>query len=140
MNQLARQSERQATQQGQQGQLGQQGQTAQRHAPVWATPRANIREEKDAYILQLDMPGVTKEGLEITVENNELTIIGHRIDPEPQGEVVYRETRAQDYRRVFDLDPSIDVNRISAKMDYGVVTLTLPRAESVKPRKIAVTG
>jgi len=102
-------------------------------------PRANILENKDAYILDLEMPGVSKEGIEITVENNELTLIGRRTAAETKGEVVYRECRPLDYRRVFDLDPSIDASHISAKMEQGVLTLTLPKAESVKPKKITVT-
>jgi len=107
--------------------------------PAKAVPRANILETKEGYVLELEMPGVTKDGVEITVENNELTIIGHRSDGEPKGEAIYRETRPLDYRRVFDLDPSIDATRISAKVEQGVLSLTLPKAESVKPRKIAVT-
>jgi len=107
--------------------------------PATAVPRANILENKDAYVLELEMPGVTKDGVEITVENNELTITGHRRDTEFKAEIVYRESRPLDYRRVFDLDPSIDTTRISAKVDQGVLTLTLPKAESVKPKKITVT-
>ncbi|MEI6351162.1 MAG: Hsp20/alpha crystallin family protein [Verrucomicrobiota bacterium] len=113
--------------------------TETRAAVAWATPRANIHEGKEAYMLELEMPGVPKEGLEITIENNELTIIGRRSDPEPAGELVYRETRPLNFRRVFDLDPSIDTTKISAKIDKGVVTLTLPKAERVKPRKITVS-
>jgi len=108
--------------------------------PSWVAPRADIQETKDAYLLELEMPGVQKEGLEITAANNELTIIGRRTDTQPSGDVVYRESRQIDYRRVFELDPSIDTGKISARMDQGVVRLTLPKAESVKPRKIAVTG
>ncbi len=107
-------------------------------AQTWATPRANIREEKEAYILELEMAGVRKEGLEITVENNELTIIGHRAPVETKGTPVYRESRAFSYRRVFDLDPSIDVDKISAQIEQGLAVLSLPKAESVKPRKITV--
>ena len=107
--------------------------------PTWVVPRANIHENKDGYVLELEMPGVRKDGLEITVENNELTVVGHRADTELKGNVVYRESRPTDYRRVFDLDPSIDAGHIGAKMDQGVVTLTLPKTENVKPRKIAVT-
>jgi len=108
-------------------------------APAWAISRANIREANDAFVLELEMPGVERDGLEITVENNELTIVGRRKDTDLPGETVYRESRPLDYRRVFDLDPSIDVGKISAKIDQGIVRLTLPKAESVKPRKIAVT-
>ena len=113
--------------------------TETRTPAAWATPRANIHEGKDSFLLELEMPGVPKEGLEITIENNELTIIGRRKDPEPTGELVYRETRPLNYRRAFDLDPAIETSKISAKIDKGVVTLTLPKAERVKPRKITVS-
>lgn len=108
--------------------------------PHWELPPANIREEHEAYILELEMPGVAKTGLDVTVENNELTIVGHRADTEPKGEVVYRESRRGDYQRTFELDPSIDTGKIEAKMENGVLRLVLPKAESVKPRKIAVNG
>jgi HSP20 family protein len=85
------------------------------------------------------MPGVNKGGLEVTVENNELTLVGRRTENTVTAQPVYRESRDLDYRRVFDLDPSIDTGKISAKIEHGVLTLTLPKAESVKPRKITVT-
>ncbi|MEI6562389.1 MAG: Hsp20/alpha crystallin family protein [Verrucomicrobiota bacterium] len=106
--------------------------------PSWELPPANIREEHDAYLLELEMPGVSKSGLEVTVENNELTIVGHRGDTDPQGEVVYRESRHGDYRRTFEIDASIDTAKIAAKMEQGILSLTLPKAESLKPRKITV--
>jgi len=106
----------------------------------YLTPLANILETKDAYVLEAEMPGVTKEGLDVSVENGELTIVGRRAPVAPQGQALYRESRGFDYRRTFEIDPSIDAARISAKLDQGVLTLTLPKAESVKPRKIAVTG
>ncbi|HEY2341431.1 MAG TPA: Hsp20/alpha crystallin family protein, partial [Chthoniobacteraceae bacterium] len=56
-----------------------------------------------------------------------------------KGQLLYRESRTWDYRRAFELDPSIDASKISAKMEQGVLRLHLPKAESVKPRKIAVT-
>lgn len=104
----------------------------------YALPRATIREEKEGYLLQLEMPGVSKEGLELTVENHEISILGRRSESEPKGEIVYREVRPLDYRRVFELDPAVDPGRISARMENGVVSLTLPRAEKLKPRRIEV--
>ena len=86
------------------------------------------------------MPGVSKDGLEVTVENGELTILGRRAAADSKGREVYRESRRLDYRRSFELDPSIDTGKIVAKIDQGVLTLHLPKAESVKPRKIAVTS
>ena len=51
---------------------------------------------------------------------------------------LHRESRGNDYRRVFEIDPSIDATKISAKIDQGVLTLHLPKTEAVKPRKIVV--
>jgi|SRR5579862_5533947 len=106
---------------------------------AYLTPLANIRETKDGYVLQAEMPGVGKNGLEVTVENNELVIIGHRSDVEVPGDALYRESRHWDYRRLFDLDPSIDAGKITATMEQGVLTLNLPKAEAVKPRRIKIT-
>jgi HSP20 family protein len=112
--------------------------SASTRKPMYLTPAANIFENKDGYLLQAEMPGVSKDGLEITIENNELVITGRRSADELNAELVYRESRPLDYRRVFDLDPSIDLEKITAKIEQGVLTLTLPKAERVKPRKITV--
>lgn len=104
------------------------------------TPLANILETEDGYVLEAEMPGVNKDGLEITVENGELVLAGHRQAQPGPGTELHRESRGWDYRRTFELDPSIDPARISAKIEQGVLTLHLPKSESVKPRKIAVTG
>src|SRR5258706_14269167 len=74
----------------------------------FVAPEVNIFETKDDYVLEAEMPGVSKDGLEITLEGNVLTIVGHRADPTAAGEAVYRESRPLDYRRVFELDPAID--------------------------------
>jgi len=102
-------------------------------------PSANVVEAGDGYTLEVEMPGVNKDGLEISVENNELTIVGRRSRPGLEGKLIHRESRPENYRRTFELDPSIDADKIGAKIDQGVITLTLPKAEHVKPRKIAVS-
>lgn len=107
-------------------------------AKRFVTPPVNIFESKDGYVLEAEMPGVAKNGLEITLEGNELTIIGHRQDEAVNAEPVYRESRAVDYRRTFELDPAIDTAKINAKMEQGVLTLHLPKMEKVKPRKITI--
>ena len=102
-------------------------------------PSASVVEAGDGYTLEVEMPGVNKDGLEISVENNELTIVGRRSRPGLEGKLIHRESRPENYRRTFELDPSIDADKIGAKIDQGVITLTLPKAEHVKPRKIAVS-
>ena len=105
----------------------------------FVAPVCSLVEDGDAYTLEVEMPGVNKEGLEMWVENNELTIIGRRSLPTVQGTLLHRESRRDNFRRAFELDPSIDASNISAKIENGVVTLTLPKAEQVKPRKITVS-
>jgi len=102
-------------------------------------PAAGVIEAGDGYKLELEMPGVNKDGLEISFENNELTIIGRRSLPAVEGTLIHRESRPENFRRMFELDPSINAEKISAKIDQGLVTVTLPKAEHVKPRKITVS-
>jgi len=102
-------------------------------------PSASVVEAADGCTLEVEMSGVNKERLEISIENNELTIVGRRSLPAVEGTLIHRESRPENYRRTFEIDPSIDANKISAKIDQGVVTLTLPKAEHVKPRKITVS-
>ena len=108
-------------------------------AEQFLTSPASVKEIGDGYMLEIEMPGVKKDGLEISIENNELTIIGRRSFPPMEGTLIHRESRSENFRRIFELDPSIDADKISAKIDQGLVTLTLPKAEHVKPRRIAVS-
>jgi HSP20 family protein len=110
----------------------------ERAAEQFIAPAATVLENADGYTLEVEMPGVSKENLEMWVENNELTILGRRSMPSVEGTLLHRESRQENFRRAFELDPSIDAEKISAKIEQGVVTLTLPKAEQVKPRKITV--
>jgi HSP20 family protein len=110
----------------------------ERATEQFIAPAATVLENADGYTLEVEMPGVSKENLEMWVENNELTVVGRRSIPSVEGILLHRESRAENFRRSFELDPSIDAGKISAKIEQGVVTLTLPKAEQVKPRKIAV--
>jgi len=102
-------------------------------------PMASVVEDADGYLLQVEMPGVNKKGLEISLEDNELTIVGRRSLPTVDGTLIHCESRHENFRRTFELDPSIDGNKISAKIEQGILTLTLPKAEHVKPKKITVS-
>jgi HSP20 family protein len=104
----------------------------------WIQPQVNVVESRDGYLLEAEMPGVGKDGLEVLLEGNELTIVGRRMADLPEAQLVYRESADRDYRRSFELDPAIDTGRINAKMENGILHLELPKSERVKPRKIAV--
>ena len=104
----------------------------------YVSPDVNIFETKDGYVLEAEMPGVNKDGLEITLEANELTIVGHRSRQPLKAEPLFRESHEADYRRVFALDPAIDTAKVSAKVEQGLLTLMLPKSERVKPCRITV--
>jgi len=103
----------------------------------FVAPEVNIVETKEGYVLEAEMPGVAKEGLDISLEDNVLTLVGRR-GAALAGTSLYRESQMADFRRVFELDPSIEAGKISARIEQGILTLTLPKAEKVKPRKITV--
>ena len=105
---------------------------------VYLVPEVNIFETSTGYVLEAELPGVNKAGLSLTVEENELTITGRRSGEKPAGAALHRESRDADFRRTFKLDPTIDATKINAKLDQGVLTLTLPKAEKARPRNIAV--
>jgi HSP20 family protein len=104
------------------------------------SPRVNILETKDGYVLEAEMPGVGKDGLKLSLEGNELTIVGSRQFDLEDVDVVYRESSPRCFKRVFELDPAIDTGKISAVITQGVLTVNLPKAEKAKPRKITVSG
>lgn len=104
----------------------------------WIQPQVNIIESRDGYVLEAEMPGVGKDGLEVLLDGNELTITGRRNLVPVQAQLVYRESNDYDYRRSFELDPVIDTSRVAARMENGLLYLELPKAEKVKPRKISV--
>lgn len=104
----------------------------------YVLPSVDIYETKDGYTLEADMPGVTRESLEIYLDQNELTLLGRRAQPSYESRH-YRESGTGDFRRVFELDPEINTENITAKVENGVLTLHLAKREEVKPRRIAIT-
>jgi HSP20 family protein len=104
----------------------------------YVAPSVNIFETQEGYVLEAEMPGVSKEGLEILLEGTEITITGRRTPETVVGEPIFHERHTADYRRVFELDPAVDTSKVSAKIEQGILTVTLPKSERVKPRKIAV--
>jgi len=106
-------------------------------AENYVVPGVNILETRDGYVLEAEMPGVNKDGLNVSVEDNVLTLTGRR-SALPEASAVYRESEAGNYRRTFELDPSIDAGKISARIEQGVLSVTLPKAEKARARRIDV--
>jgi len=105
----------------------------------YLTPPVNIYETKSDYVLEAEMPGVNKDGLEVTLEGNEITIHGRRSLEKTSGDPLVRERSVAEFRRVFELDPALDTSKISAKIEQGLLTLVLPKSPQLQPRRIAVS-
>lgn len=103
----------------------------------YVTPAVDIYETLDGLVVKADLPGVTKDGLDLRVENNLLTIRGRASHCAP-GEMLYREYQLSNFFRQFELSDKVDQQNISAELKHGVLTLNLPKAEEAKPRKIEV--
>ncbi len=114
------------------------GESAGRRAH-YVRPRAHLTESANEFLLQVELPGVNRDGLEVTFENGELAITGHRTPFQAgSAELIYRESRQVDFRRVFELDPTVDAAKIQAHLEQGVLTLAMPKAESARARRIEV--
>ena len=103
----------------------------------YVSPPVDIYETTNGLVVTADLPGVAKEGLDIRVENNLLTIRGKAAHAAP-GDPIYREYGLVNFFRQFELNERVDQNKISAELKHGVLTLSLPKAEEAKPRKIEV--
>jgi len=105
------------------------------------TPRTDIFETDDAIVVIADMPGVNKASLEITLEENILTVDG-RVEPEgPEGSTqTHREFKVGNYHRTFTLSDAVSREGIDARVKDGVLRLTLPKFGPTRARKIPVQG
>jgi HSP20 family molecular chaperone IbpA len=102
-------------------------------------PAIDIRETDDGLVLTADLPGVSKDNLEISIDDSILRILGRVEDRVPAGaKYVYQEYHNGDYYRSFILSDEIYTDEIKAELDAGVLTLTLPKAKRSRPRRIEV--
>ncbi len=103
------------------------------------SPRASVYDSGEEVVLELEMPGVDREKLDIRVDNDELTIYGVRQVHGYDGyEVLHQERLPLNYRRTFILSDRVDSAKISAGYEHGVLRLTLPKVAKAKPRKITI--
>lgn len=102
-------------------------------------PTADIFETQDALQVVLEMPGVEKTNIDVTVEEGVLSV-GGRLDFSKYNNLqpLYTEYNVGHYARSFRLSSKIDVSKIGAQLSDGVLTLTLPKVEEAKPRTIQV--
>jgi HSP20 family protein len=105
----------------------------------WFVPATDVYETPDSVVLVMDLPGVCSECAHVNIVNDELVITGHVTHGEDEDDyVLYREYDVGHYHRHFGLPEGIDRSKIAAGMAHGVLTVTMPKAEKGKPRRIPV--
>jgi HSP20 family molecular chaperone IbpA len=99
----------------------------------------DVIESETGVDLILDLPGVSQDQLDLIVEQDTLTVTGHR-DFDIDGTAVYRESRTGEYRRVFSIGQDMDTEHITADLKDGVLRIHIPKAAKARPRRIDITG
>ena len=112
--------------------------TAKQYARAWS-PRADVYETQDHVVVQLDLPGVKSEDVDVQCEKGMLSVKGERKFNEVEQRQYYRvENVYGPFERYFEIPRTLNVEKIEAKYNAGVLTLTFPKTEEAKPKKIAI--
>jgi HSP20 family protein len=118
-----------------------QGNGSQGGAPL-APYAVDVREDGDHIYVEAELPGFKKNEVDITLENQTLTIAAQRSEEKEEGkrgEHLLRERRYTRFLRSFTLPPTVDEQTVNAKLADGVLTITLNKREETKPRKVSVS-
>jgi len=104
-------------------------------------PVLDVIEQENDFIVTADLPGIKKEEVKITFENNVLTISGSRKSQEvpENARLLLNELRSGDFSRSIKFKQDVDTTKVSAEMNNGILTITLPKAESVKAKEIHIS-
>ena len=104
-------------------------------------PPVDIREDSSGIVLQADMPGVSRERLNLRVDGNSLLIEGNvEFELPEKSEALYADVRSTTYRRSFVLSRELETDKIEANLKDGVLTVKIPKRAELRPRKIEVQG
>ncbi|MDZ7291924.1 MAG: Hsp20/alpha crystallin family protein [candidate division KSB1 bacterium] len=103
-------------------------------------PRVDVTENKENFVVRAELPGVKKEEVKLTLENNILTLSGEKRHEEQRDEANYhlRESRYGKFERSFRLTDNIDRSNITADYKDGVLTITLPKTKEAQPKQIDI--
>jgi HSP20 family molecular chaperone IbpA len=110
-----------------------------RREDLFLTPPVDIFEDEEGITVQAEMPGVSRDHLNIEADRNNLTIEGEAVIDLPDGtEALYADLQATRYRRSFLLSGELETDRIEANLKNGLLTLRIPKRAEYMPRKIEV--
>lgn len=102
-------------------------------------PPVDVIEDSSGITLYADLPGVSKDGIDLSVEGDTLSIEGKVAIPMPESmQASYAEVNSARYRRVFTLSKELDPGKIAAEFTQGVLKLRIPKAEHAQPRRIEI--
>jgi HSP20 family protein len=109
-------------------------------AKEWFTPRVDFTENETHYEVKVDLPGLKPEEVKVELRNGDLWISGERKEEkEEEGKTYHRiERRYGEFRRVLPLPVEVSEEKIEARVENGVLTVTVPKAETVKPKTIEI--
>lgn len=108
---------------------------------IFLRPAVDIYEDGKEITLKADMPGVSRDRLQVQVDGNNLTIEGQAAIEMPEGmEALYADVRTTRFRRSFTLSNELDTGNINAEVKDGMLTLNLPKRAELQPRKIEVSA
>ena len=109
--------------------------------PAGVYPLINVSQDGENYYVRSEIPGVNLEDLEVSVTGRSLTVAGERKFEAAEPKVNYhrRERQSGKFRRQFNLPTDLDTEKVQAQYRHGILMLVLPKAESAKPRKVAIS-
>ncbi len=103
-------------------------------------PPLDVEEEKDAFLISLELPGMKKEDVQVTLQGSVLTIRGEKKQEQKNKEADYycRECVQGSFQRIIELPATVEAKQIDAKFHDGILTIRLPKSEEAKPKQIEV--
>ena len=108
----------------------------------FVTPRVDVRETPDAYILDMDLPGFTEKDVEINLKDRVLSIsskLQEKQEEKKEGEWLIKERRSSCFSRRFTLPQDIDAEKVTAEFKHGVLSVDIPRKPEPQAKQIAIT-
>lgn len=106
---------------------------------VETTPRTNLYDNGDHFEIRFEVPGLSKEDMNIKIQGNYLELSGARKSDAPEGYKAHRvERNTATFTRSFTLPADVDVEKVEASLKDGILTMTLPKAEAAKPKQIDI--
>ncbi|MBQ9494168.1 MAG: Hsp20/alpha crystallin family protein [Treponema sp.] len=116
----------------------------------FAMPKVDVKEEKDAYTMHMDLPGMSENDVNVELDHNVLTISSHHEESTEEksdkkakkdaGKYLIRERRVSEFTRRFTLPDDVNGEHVAASFKNGVLTVSIPRKELAAPKRIAITA